>query len=42
LIALAVLVVGRGVESALHRIKGDSDPGDAGNRERGTGKSTFR
>jgi putative Mg2+ transporter-C (MgtC) family protein len=42
LIALAVLVVGRGVESALHRIKGDSDAGDAGNRERGTGKSTFR
>jgi putative Mg2+ transporter-C (MgtC) family protein len=36
LIALAVLVVGRGVESALHRIKGDRDAGDDGNREGGT------
>ena len=35
LIALAVLVVGRGVESALHRIKGDRDYGD---REQGSGK----
>ena len=41
LIALVVLVVGRGVEGALHRIKGDTkdggNRGDEGNRERGTG-----
>lgn len=39
LIALVVLVIGRGVESALHRIKGDKDDG---NRERGTGNSGSR
>ena len=43
-IALVVLVIGRGLESALHRIKGDRDHGneDAGNRERGTGNSASR
>ena len=35
LIALGVLVVGRGVESALHRIKGDRNAGSDGNRETG-------
>ena len=49
LIALVVLVVGRGLESAIHRIKGDKDGGirgggnreggnrGGGNREQGTG-----
>ena len=32
LIALAVLVIGRGVEGALHRIKGDKDTGHDANR----------
>jgi putative Mg2+ transporter-C (MgtC) family protein len=39
LIALVVLVIGRGVESALHRIKGDKDDG---NREPGTGNGGSR
>jgi len=48
LIALVVLVVGRGIEGALHRIKGDTrdggnrGAGDEGNRERGTGNSASR
>lgn len=44
LIALVVLVVGRGVEGALHRIKGDKGEGnrESGNRERGTGNSASR
>ena len=39
LLALVVLVVGREIEGALHRIKGDKDAGnrDLGNREQGTG-----
>jgi len=39
LIALAVLVVGRGVESALHKMKGERRDKDqeTGNREPGTG-----
>lgn len=36
LIALVVLVIGRGIEAALHRIKGDHDE-KGGNQERGTG-----
>ena len=39
LLALVVLVVGREIEGALHRIKGDKD---AGNQERGTGNSASR
>ena len=48
LIALVVLVVGRGIEGALHRIKGDTrdggnrGAGGEGNRERGTGNSASR
>ena len=41
LIALVVLVVGRGIEGALHRIKGDSND-KTGNRERGTGNRESR
>jgi len=41
LIALVVLVVGRGVEGALHRLKGDRDD-KAGNREPGTGDRASR
>ena len=41
LIALVVLVVGRGVESGLHKIKGKRDD-KAGNREQGTGNSASR
>jgi len=46
LIALIVLMVGRGLESAIHRIKGDKDEKsgnrgggnrEGGNREQGTG-----
>lgn len=48
LIALVVLVVGRPVEGALHRIKGDTQDGGSrasgneGNRERGTGNRESR
>jgi putative Mg2+ transporter-C (MgtC) family protein len=45
LIALVVLVVGREIESALHRIKGNSKDGgsrDAGSREQGTGNSASK
>ena len=45
LIALVVLVVGRPVEGALHRIKGDGKTDgnrEGGNRERGTGSSASR
>ena len=37
LIALVVLVLGRGMESTLHRIKGEKDAGHEESRERGTG-----
>ena len=41
LIALLVLVVGRGIEGALHKIKRDPDE-KSGNREPGTGNSASR
>jgi putative Mg2+ transporter-C (MgtC) family protein len=38
LLALVVLVVGREIESALHRMKGEkAGNSDPGNREQGTG-----
>lgn len=43
-VALVVLVVGREIEGALHRMKGDKDDGnrDGGNREPGTGDKASR
>ena len=49
LLALVVLVVGREIEGAIHRMKGDKEPGsgkreagDEGNRDQGTGNRASR